>query len=94
MDDPLRILRCFRFSITKEFTIDDSIWKAMTNPAILQKLELTVSSERIRDEIFKMMKHDTVATIKLLNGIDDFCIPGFLDLVFGRGLWLKPTNEL
>ena len=94
LDDPLRILRALRFSITKGFLIHDDIWKAMTNPDILSKLEHTVSAERIRDEVFKMMKHDTVATIKLLSKVDDFCIPGFMDLVFGRGLWLKPTFEL
>ena len=94
LDDPLRILRALRFSITKGFLIHDDIWKAMTNPDILSKLEHTVSAERIRDEVFKMMKHDTVETIKLLSKVDDFCIPGFMDLVFGRGLWLKPTFEL
>lgn len=91
MDDPLRILRAIRFSITKNFTIDSLIWIAMKQPEILEKLETTVSGERIREEIFKMMKHNTVGTIKLLNEIDENIIPGFLGLVFSNGLWLNPT---
>ena len=94
MDDPLRILRALRFKITKGFSIDDQIWLAMAQPEILEKLKTTVSAERIRDEVFKMMKQDTPMTIKVLSLVDNHSIPGFIDLVFGRGLWLKPTFEL
>jgi hypothetical protein len=66
----------------------------MMQPEILDKLRTTVSAERIREELFKMMKHDTVATLRLLNLVDSKSIPGFMDLVFDRGLWLKPTFEL
>jgi len=93
MDDPLRILRALRFSITKGFTIDLKIFDAMRQPDIIEKLRLTVSQERMREEIFKMMKHDTPATLRLLHIIDEGEIPGFFDLVFSKGLWLKPTNE-
>ena len=94
MDDPLRILRALRFKITKGFSIHDDIWMAMAQPEILEKLKTTVSAERIRDEVFKMMKQDTPMTIKVLSLVDNHSIPGFIDLVFGRGLWLKPTFEL
>ena len=94
MDDPLRILRALRFQITKGFSIHEDIWMAMAQPEILEKLKTTVSAERIRDEVFKMMKQDTPMTIKVLNLVDNHSIPGFIDLVFGRGLWLKPTFEL
>ena len=93
MDDPLRILRALRFSITKGFTIALEIFDAMSQPEILEKLEKTVSAERIREEVFKMMKHDTPKTLRLLHDVDAHHIPGFIDLVFGRGLWLKPTFE-
>jgi tRNA nucleotidyltransferase/poly(A) polymerase len=93
MDDPLRILRALRFSITKDLVIHSSIWKAFQHPDILEKLKTTVSAERIREEIFKMMKHDTPRALKLLVEVDATHIPGFLDLVFGRGLWMKPTFE-
>lgn len=92
MDDPLRFLRALRFSITKGFDIHYDIISAMTQPEILDKLEKVVSAERIRDEVFKMMKHDTVKTIKLFTKIEE-TVPGFIELVFGRGLWLKPTFE-
>jgi tRNA nucleotidyltransferase/poly(A) polymerase len=93
MDDPLRILRALRFSITKGFEIDDSIFVAMSQPEILEKLRTTVSVERIRDEVFKMMKYDTISTIRLLTNVDKELIPGFFELVFSKGLWLKPTFE-
>jgi tRNA nucleotidyltransferase/poly(A) polymerase len=93
MDDPLRFLRALRFSITKGFTIHEDIFKAMEQPAILEKLEKVVSAERIRDEVFKMMKADTVKTLELFRQVEDI-LPGFTALVFGRGLWLKPTFEL
>jgi poly(A) polymerase len=94
MDDPLRILRAIRFSITKGFLIHHTIWEAMEQDEILEKLRTTVSGERIREELFKMMKHDTVATIKLLTDMDKRRMPGLLDLIFANGLWLKPTFEL
>jgi poly(A) polymerase len=93
MDDPLRFLRALRFSITKEFTIHSDILKAMDQPNIIEKLEKVVSAERIREEVFKMMKHDTIKTLELFREIEEF-IPGFTKLVFSRGLWLKPTFEL
>jgi poly(A) polymerase len=92
MDDPLRLLRALRFTITKDFQMHADIWNAMKQPNILQKMEQTVSGERIREEIIKMMKHDTPRSFRLLSDIDQD-IPGFLDLIFKNGLWLKPTFE-
>jgi tRNA nucleotidyltransferase/poly(A) polymerase len=92
MDDPLRFLRALRFAITKGFSIHPDILDAMTQPEILEKLKKVVSAERIREEAFKMMKHDTVKTLELLRDTEDL-LPGFTALVFGRGLWLKPTFE-
>jgi len=91
MDDPLRILRALRFSITKGFNIDLKIWDAMLQPEILEKLKTTVSVERMREEVFKMMKHDTPKSLRLINQVDLEFIPGFIDMVFSRGLWLEPT---
>jgi tRNA nucleotidyltransferase/poly(A) polymerase len=94
MDDPLRFLRALRFSITKGFAIHIDIFEAMgQRPEIMEKLEKVVSAERIREEVFKMMKHDTVKTLELFRDVEKI-LPGFTKLVFGRGLWLKPTFEL
>jgi len=93
MDDPLRFLRALRFSITKNFTIDLEIFDAIQNqPEILEKLEKVVSAERIREEVFKMLNANTVKTLELFRTVEEM-VPGFTALVFGRGLWLKPTFE-
>jgi hypothetical protein len=52
-----------------------------------------VSQERIREEVTKMMKYDTLLTMKLLVDIDREFIKGFLDVVFRDNMWLKPTTE-
>jgi hypothetical protein len=40
----------------------------------------------------KMMAKDTTRSFRLLADVDQ-AIPGFLDLIFKKGLWLKPTFE-
>jgi len=90
MDDPLRILRCWRFSITKGFGISLKIWDAMRQPGILEKLEKTVSGERIREELFKMFKHDTVKSLELLS-IVEADVPGMMSILFKNGLHLEPS---
>jgi tRNA nucleotidyltransferase/poly(A) polymerase len=93
MDDPLRILRALRFTITKDFFMSDDIWEAMKQEGILKKLEQTVSGQRIREEIDKMMRFNTTRSFRLLMDVDTFTIPGFLELIFKDGMWLKPTFE-
>jgi poly(A) polymerase len=92
-DDPLRLLRAFRFSITKGFDISPRIWESCYVESIIDKLELVVSQERIRDEVFKMMKHDTIKTLILFEKIRQIN-PRILNIMFGNGMWLKPTTEL
>jgi tRNA nucleotidyltransferase/poly(A) polymerase len=92
-DDPLRLLRAFRFSITKGFDISPRIWETCFVDEIVEKLEKVVSQERIRDEVYKMMKHDTLKTLDLFEKIKK-SNPKILEIMFGRGMWLKPTTEL
>ena len=92
-DDPLRLLRAFRFSITKGFDISPRIWETCYVDSIIEKLEKVVSQERIRDEVFKMMKHDTLKTLNLFEKIK-YTNPKILEIMFGSGMWLKPTTEL
>jgi tRNA nucleotidyltransferase/poly(A) polymerase len=92
LDDPLRLLRAFRFSITKGFTISTPIMETCSMDSVVEKLEQVVSQERIRDEVFKMMKHDTLRTLELFERIR-IINPKLLEIMFGRGMWLKPTTE-
>lgn len=91
LEDPLRILRAFRFSITKEFKLSSELYHAMDNPEIIEKLVKVVSKERIREELYKMLKHDTIKTIKLLTYADSNYCEGLLDACFDGKLWLEPT---
>ena len=92
MDDPLRLLRALRFSITKGFTIDGAVWKAMFQPNLMDKLENVVSQERIREEVTKMMKHDTLSTLRLFQEIDKR-EPRLLEIIFGGNMWLLPSTK-
>ena len=92
IDDPLRVLRALRFSITKNMEIHYTIKSAMSRRDVFVKLRDVVSQERIREELAKMFKHNTITTIKLLTDIDKY-IPGLMELCFGGDMWLKPTNE-
>jgi poly(A) polymerase len=92
LDDPLRMIRAIRFSITKDFVIAPKVWAAIFLPTLIDKLEKTVSGERIREEVVKMMQADTVKTLRLFSEIDKI-EPRFMEVVFSKGMWLKPTFE-
>jgi tRNA nucleotidyltransferase/poly(A) polymerase len=87
-DDPLRIIRFARFSITKGFTIPNDIVNVIRNYDYETKMGV-VSNERIREELLKCFKHNTLGTIKELNRYSDL-----RDYIFKNNLmWLKPTME-
>jgi tRNA nucleotidyltransferase/poly(A) polymerase len=92
LDDPLRLIRALRFSITKNFKIDQDLWNAMFTPGLLDKLEKVVSIERIQNELRKMMKHDTVASLRLFNRIDQN-EPRLLEIMFKGDMWLSPSMK-
>ncbi len=92
LDDPLRLLRALRFSITKEFIICDELLNAMSDEKILDKLFNVVSTDRIREELYKMFNYSTPKTIHLLTEIDAK-IPNFIGRLFSNGLRLNPTNK-
>jgi tRNA nucleotidyltransferase/poly(A) polymerase len=93
LDDPLRLIRAFRFSITKDFTISPRVWETCLMDSVVDKLEDVVSQERIREEIFKMMKHNTIKSLELFYEINRIN-PKIIQIMFGKGMWLKPTMEL
>jgi tRNA nucleotidyltransferase/poly(A) polymerase len=87
-DDPLRILRAIRFCITKGF------WIGPVMDGIIQDYDYetkmhVVSMQRIREELYKCFKHDTITTLKTLHEY-----PALRNYIFKSGeLWLKPTFE-
>ena len=91
-DDPLRMIRALRFSITKGFEIDSEVWDAMFEPGLIEHLKNVVSKERIQGEVSKMMKHDTVSTLRLLAKIDKI-EPKLLEVMFGGDIWLLPSTK-
>jgi len=90
MDDPLRMLRALRFSITKNMKIADRVWESFTQPNIVNKLKDVVSNERIREELQKMFKFDSLQTLRTLQKADEHAA-GFLNAVFDNDMWLLPT---
>lgn len=93
IDDPLRVLRALRFSITRDFIISKDLWNAMIQPEVMDKLFTVVSSERIREELTKMFKHSTIKTLHMFKELDKH-VPDFLIRLFANNnLWLKPTTE-
>jgi len=92
LDDPLRVLRALRFSITKGFAIFPSVWEAMFDTAVIDKLQNVVSQERIQHELHRMFQHDTVATLRLLAKIDKIN-PRLFHIMFDGSLWLMPSAK-
>jgi len=86
-EDGLRLLRAARFIITKTVNPDEDLQHALETSIWWQWLEETVSTERIREELHKMFKHDTQATMKFLVWN---CNPAACRRLFSGDLWLKP----
>ena len=88
-EDSLRIIRAIRFAITKGFTWDAEIAAVLADAAWATRLH-AVSVERIRDELIRCFKTDTVATIRTLASIH----PAFSRVMFeDMGIWLDPTTK-
>lgn len=88
-DDPLRILRAIRFSITKGFEIPQDMWHIIYWYDYTNKMGV-VSDERIREELYKCFRHNTIETLERLRQF-----PKLTEYIFrDNKLWLKPTFEL
>lgn len=85
-EDALRILRAIRFCIRFGFNFDLDTELAMLR---LAPNVLSVSAERIREELEKCFRMDTVRTVTLLVRLRIF------ESLFSAdtGLWLLPTNK-
>jgi tRNA nucleotidyltransferase/poly(A) polymerase len=90
-DDPLRILRAIRFSITKGFKLSEEVIDAikMFKPSGIKK----VSVERIRDEFYKMFYHDTLESLTFLRLLESWNLRLYLLLFRAKTFWLKPSLD-
>ena len=87
-DDPLRILRAIRFCITKGFYMGAYMDGVIQDYDYETKMKV-VSIERIREELLKCFKHDTINTLRMLHEY-----PSLRNYIFANNiLWLKPTFE-
>ena len=85
-EDGLRTVRAFRFAVTKGMTIESRTWDAITSKEAADKLA-SVSKERMRDELEKMLKEDTLGTMALLAKLPDWTVKA----MFPNGLRLSAT---
>ena len=86
-EDYLRLLRAARFSITKRMVINDEIERLFYNNSMLSSFALSVSVDRIREELYKMFNYSTLDTIDFFGRYKGFSLACF------NNLWLKPTSE-
>lgn len=87
-DDPLRILRGIRFSITKRLLVSQDMWQVMKSYDYFDKMPV-VSEERIREELTKCFKCNSSLALGWLSELTEL-----RDYIFTKtSLWLKPTNE-
>lgn len=87
-EDGLRVLRAFRFMVTKGFQPTDDTFAVLTSDFAATMLD-SVSKERKRDELDKMFAADTLATLSLLATLPDRTVAA----MFPDGLRLMPTMK-
>lgn len=85
-EDGLRTARCLRFHVTKGFTMPDETWEACTSEFASEMLS-KVSVERIREELNKMFKANTLKSLALLTEVPNHT----REAIFRDGLRLDAT---
>lgn len=85
-EDGLRVLRGFRFVITKELGMDSYTEVALYSGLAVDMLS-KVSTERIREELEKMFSFSTKLSLQCLSGMS----PSLRSAIFRDGLRLMPT---
>ena len=84
-EDGLRVLRAIRFSVTKGLNISEATAMVLQFPLASEKLDC-VSRERVREELEKMFRHDTLRALETLSAF-----PNLLPALFKDGLRLSAT---
>lgn len=85
-EDGLRVIRAFRFRVTKGFTMapgQGDILKSEFAAEMLAK----VKAERIREELIKMFQFDSLRSVQILGSLPDFTQRA----IFRDGLRLDAT---
>lgn len=89
--DPLRILRAMRFAITKDLLWSDEIIDAI-KLFDSKRMSKLVSNERIREELFKMFKSDTIKSLDLLVWIGEHN-KNLYSAILNSDIRLEPTMK-
>jgi tRNA nucleotidyltransferase (CCA-adding enzyme) len=69
-EDGLRVLRGLRFMVCKGLTPTVETWDVLNSQLAADMLGC-VATERVRDELERMLAHDTLATLALLAELED-----------------------
>lgn len=85
-EDGLRVLRGFRFMVTKGLTPEAETDRVLRSPEAADMLD-RVSVERVREEVEKMFEADTLASVALVASLPKLT----QDAVFRDGLRLVPS---
>ena len=88
-EDALRVVRGLRFMVTKGLVASPATWAAMTSEETAERLsnDDIISIERVRDELHRMFKTNTLQSLALLDSL-----PGHTyHAIMRDGLWLEPT---
>ena len=86
-EDGLRIMRALRFVIQLGFVLDPEIDAYLQTPEAVRALTY-ISEDRVRQELAKMLKEDSMSSIILIHKYFMICDHIFND----REIWLEPTT--
>lgn len=84
-EDSLRMLRAIRFAIQLDFNLSNDIVGFLYDPNNVPLLD-NVSQERIREELTKCFKADTLETLYYLQSYHALTAS-----IFSKDMWLLPT---
>ena len=93
-EDPLRLLRAFRFAITLGFDVHPEIESLLDDHESVLRILTSVKSDRIREELSKCFRFDTEATIGYFAKF-----PKMISLFShiakdSPPIWLMPTTRI
>lgn len=90
-EDGLRVMRAFRFIVTKGLMPEPHTKRALASDLAVERLHGT-ATERIADELNRMLKHSTVASLAVLASFFDKN-SGLADAIFRGTLHLEASMK-